>query len=59
MPLSGGFNVRHLLSSEQRVKMSIVDSFSSFASNAKGGQSFQLQSPHIFLKESEQRERVN
>ena len=34
----------------QRVKMSVVGSVSSFASNAKGGQSFQLQSPHIFLK---------
>ena len=43
MPLSGSFNVRHSLSLQQRVKIIIVGSGSSFASNERRAQCFPLQ----------------
>ena len=42
MPLSGTFNVRHSLFLQQRVKIIIVGSVTSFASNEKRGQCFPL-----------------
>ena len=43
MPLSGRFSCRYSLSLQDQVNESMVGSVSSFASNAKGDQSFALQ----------------
>ena len=43
MPLSGRFSVRYSLSLQEQVNTSRVGSVSTFASNAKGDQSFALQ----------------